>query len=98
VRRVEIHPEAEEEFAQAAFYLDAERVGYGDVFADRVRDAYEIVMTYPRAGKLVGRRARRIEVSGFRYAVIYQILPDLIFILAIAHHSRRPGFWRSRLR
>jgi len=55
-------------------------------------------MTYPRAGKLVGRRARRIEVSGFRYAVIYQILPDLIFILAIAHHSRRPGFWRSRLR
>jgi hypothetical protein len=32
----------------------------------------------------------------FRYALIYTVVGDQIRILAVAHHSRRPGYWRGR--
>jgi hypothetical protein len=32
----------------------------------------------------------------FPYSLIYAALVDEIRILAVAHHSRRPGYWRDR--
>jgi tRNA(Ile)-lysidine synthase TilS/MesJ len=33
----------------------------------------------------------------FPYAVIYRIASDgSIRVLAVAHHRRRPGYWRAR--
>jgi hypothetical protein len=31
------------------------------------------------------------------YLVVYAILPDQIVVLAVAHTSRKPGYWRERL-
>ncbi len=40
------------------------------------------------------RGVRKIAVEGFR--VVYQELPALLYIIAIAHFRRRPGYWRFR--
>ena len=34
----------------------------------------------------------------WKYTIIYSIEDYGIFIHAIAHHARRPNYWRSRLR
>lgn len=96
--RVELHPEAEEDLSEGTLYLDAERPGWGDRLDDAVRAAEDLIATYPRIGKRVGRGIRRVEVTGFRYGLIYQPFPDSILVLAVAHYSRRPGFWRARVR
>ena len=31
------------------------------------------------------------------YLVVYVILPEQIVILAIAHTSKKPGYWRERV-
>jgi hypothetical protein len=32
----------------------------------------------------------------FPFSLIYRVDRDTIAILAVAHHSRRPGYWRRR--
>jgi len=39
---------------------------------------------------------RRLPAQRFPYSVIYRIDNESIFILAIAHSSRGPGYWRHR--
>jgi toxin ParE1/3/4 len=32
----------------------------------------------------------------FPYSIVYVVLADVLFVLAYAHGSRRPGYWRTR--
>ncbi len=38
------------------------------------------------------------KLIGFPYNIVYVIRGDVVFIIAIAHHRRQPGYWRTRLR
>lgn len=64
----------------------------------RVRDAQHSVLLFPHAAPMIGKAARRFILSGFPYDLIYCVLPDEILIVGYAHHSRRPGYWKDRLR
>lgn len=35
-------------------------------------------------------------VPGFPFSIIYHDMQDIILILAVAHHYRRPGYWLQR--
>jgi toxin ParE1/3/4 len=35
-------------------------------------------------------------LNRFPYTVLYRVKNDEIFVTAVAHHSRRPGYWRRR--
>jgi hypothetical protein len=39
---------------------------------------------------------RRYLLKRYPYAVIYRELDDLIWVVAVAHGKRRPGYWKSR--
>ena len=41
---------------------------------------------------------RRVRLTGYPIFVGYQQFADDVFIFTVAHTSRRPGYWRSRLR
>jgi toxin ParE1/3/4 len=41
---------------------------------------------------------RRARIKGFPVYVGYQLVADDIYVFAVAHTSRRPSYWRSRLR
>ena len=48
-------------------------------------------------GKALTSRVRTFRLRTFRYNVVYVIDGDEIVIVAVAHHRRRPGYWRGRL-
>lgn len=64
----------------------------------RIQDARRSMVLFPHAAPLLGQRVRRFILSGFPYDLIYSVLPDEIVIVAFAHHSRRSGYWKDRLR
>jgi hypothetical protein len=33
----------------------------------------------------------------FPFSVIYSVEADMILVVAIAHHGRRPAYWQSRV-
>jgi len=88
---------AEAEIREAIEYLNAQGENLGDRFAAEVRAALVLIAEHPHIGFSITRRVRRFRLRTFRYNVVYLRHRDEIFIVAIAHHRRRPTYWRSRL-
>ena len=65
-------------------------------FAQAVEDALDLIRENPRAGVLLDRDYRRVLVHRFPYGVIYRVDVDVVVVIAVAHTSRKPGYWRGR--
>lgn len=63
----------------------------------RIQDARRSIALFPLAAPMSGQRTRRFILTGFPYDLIYSVLPDEIVIVAFAHHSRQPRYWKDRL-
>jgi plasmid stabilization system protein ParE len=63
----------------------------------RIQDARRSILLYPLASPLIERRVRRFILSGFPYDMVYVVLDNEVLIVAYAHHSREPLYWKSRL-
>jgi toxin ParE1/3/4 len=93
----ELHDAAKAEIVEAAAYLESERRGYGDRFLAAFESAREFVVNHPRSGHPELFDVRAWPVQGFSYSIVYTLEGDDVFIIAVRHHRRRPGYWRSRL-
>lgn len=89
---------AEAEVDQAVAYFDQQRQGLGERFEQDLRNTIRFIIQHPLTGHPLTKFVRKFRLHTFRYNVIYAIDGDEIVIIAVAHHRRRPGYWRSRLR
>jgi toxin ParE1/3/4 len=96
VKPVEFHPQAEDELAEIVAFYDRESANLGDEFTHAVERAVEFVRTHPRAGSPLRGEIRRWQVRRFPYTLIYREEPERIYVLALAHHRRQPGYWANR--
>jgi toxin ParE1/3/4 len=77
-------------------YYEAQREGLGVEFSEHVDEVVEKIRLNPELGAPLSSRVRRRALEVFPYGVIYTLPSDKIRIIAVAHASRRPGYWRSR--
>ena len=89
---------------RAAFREAVEAIAYADLASSeggkRLRSALDATvqraLRYPESGAPAGYAARALLVRGTRLRLVYRVRADHIRIVAIAHTSRKPGYWRSR--
>jgi plasmid stabilization system protein ParE len=103
VRRVRILEEAAEEAIEAAAWYERERAGLGVEFSQAVDAAIdlleeELVPLTNMPGGAGSRGAKRLLLKRFPYDIVVREFPEEVVVVAVAHHSRRPGYWRHRLR
>lgn len=99
MKSVIFSPEAEDEFTDTALRYERARPGYGFRFRDAVYAARERIAAHPEIGEQVPRvPCRQYPATGFPYNLVYIDGPDAIEVIAVAHHKRRPGYWKRRLR
>lgn len=82
--------------AAIAFY-EAERGGLGRDLWNEIQATLQRIEPNPEGPEYVGPKLHRASVSRFPYSVIYGIHGDTLWIVAVAHHSRREGYWRGRV-
>jgi mRNA-degrading endonuclease RelE of RelBE toxin-antitoxin system len=82
---------------EAVEYFDQQRDGLGDRFVRDLQTTTTFVSERPLSGKPLTESVRKARLRTFKYNVIYVIDSGEIVIVAVAHHRRRPGYWRSRL-
>ncbi|MEX1369009.1 MAG: type II toxin-antitoxin system RelE/ParE family toxin [Nannocystaceae bacterium] len=97
-----IHPEALIELDHAMTWHERERTGTGLALLDEVSARVEHAASFPHSGSpLVGFEARhdvrKYVVRRFRYVVITALVNEVLTVVAVAHTSREPGYWRNRL-
>ena len=100
-RTVVLHPLAEQELFEAVEFHDSVRVGLGAMFVESVDAVIERARRWPTSGSLlpdtVGSDGeRRLAVRRFRYVVEYAADDRTLWVTAIHHQSRRPGYQGGR--
>jgi len=97
-RGVVVHAEARRELLEAQKYYDERREGYGPLFVDAIEREFDLLLEFPRIGKPLVMGARRRTVRDWPYSIVYRPILDGIYIIAVAHHRRRPEYWLKRVK
>jgi plasmid stabilization system protein ParE len=95
--RISLSEEALADFETAIdWYLEELAFAAADDFADEFEHALALLGTFPAMGVTSEHKTRAFTLPKFPYSLIYRVFPDHIRIIAVAHHSRRPGYWAGR--
>ncbi len=95
-RKVFFHPDTMEEYISTYNWYHEKGPHLADAFAHEIERAIRLIVEAPeRWPKYLGKY-RRILIRRFPYSLIYTITKEDIFILAVAHGHRRPGYWKNR--
>jgi plasmid stabilization system protein ParE len=92
-----LHPEGDEEFAAAVRYYSEISPELGARFYLEMERLMREVCAHPRSYRKFDPPARRHLSKDFPYAVVFAEQPEHVWIVAVMHMKRRPGYWRKRL-
>lgn len=96
--RIEFHPEAYTEMIESARFYEERAAGLGGDFLGAVEEATQRIRQFPDAATIERSGIRKRLVSGFPFTILYERQQDVIFIAAVMHQHRKPGYWENRLR
>ena len=82
---------------EAAAWYRKENPGLALRFRSELKQTLTRVITNPNQFPLIGFRERRALLAVFPYAVLFETTDDEILVIAIAHTSREPSYWRTRI-
>ncbi|MGD0061567.1 MAG: type II toxin-antitoxin system RelE/ParE family toxin [Verrucomicrobiia bacterium] len=97
MKPVFFHPAAQAEFFAAQDFYEARVEGLGEDFRQEVLAAVDVVRASPQRWPVRIWGARTYFVYRFPFAVVYLEMPKKLWVVAVAHTSRRPGYWKGRL-
>lgn len=86
------------------YYLrryESESPGLGDRLWQDIQTAADLISNHPAIGEPVRRTrglVRRVPLRHFPFFLIYRQRNDHLQIVALAHTSRKPNYWRARLK
>jgi len=98
-----IHPEAEHEADEAADWYGVREPRLGIEFARQFSLAIDDIFVNPLRYAIAEDSPIEIDcrnvlhLGRFPYRIVYAIVDESIFVIAVAHHSRRPRYWHDRL-
>lgn len=93
-----IHEAANREFREALDYYTEISPELGARFYREMERLMLDVCAQPLVFRQFDPPARRHFTDRFPYGIIYLVLPDHVWIVAVMHLHREPGYWRERLR
>ena len=69
----------------------------GDDFIAELEAAYDAIAELPETWPKFQKGFRRYLLTRFPFSIIYKDMDENIFIVAVMHNSRKPGYWLSRI-
>ncbi|MGP0040576.1 MAG: type II toxin-antitoxin system RelE/ParE family toxin, partial [Rhodomicrobium sp.] len=64
---------------------------------DAYFDGLGRIKNFPEVHPKGRLKTRKCKLQDFPYTLVYRVRGQVISIFAVAHQSRKPGYWRGRL-
>ena len=96
MKPIRFHPDAADEARAAAAHYEASRAGLGADFKTELAAALARIRENPLLYASEFGSIRVCPLHRFPYSVFYEDLADRIWVAAIGHQHRRPGYWARR--
>jgi toxin ParE1/3/4 len=93
------HPQAWSELEAADDWYRERSAESGIRFLSAVYDGLERIAVAPLRWPRHFHGTRRLILHRFPFSIIYRDEPsaDSVSVVAIAHHKRKPGYWKIRM-
>lgn len=103
MRHIAVHKDAAAEADAAASRYEYERAGPGIQFAEELNESFSrlrkgAITAMPWRSPLAKRGVKYILLRRFPFKIVFVDRGNDIAVLAVAHHSRKPAYWRERMR
>ncbi len=101
MKKIRILQGAAEEAIAAANWYDEQRKGLGTEFTNAVETAIDQIEEgqiplSPILDKVGEQTIKRLMLKRFPFSIIVLENRAETVVIAIAHHSRKPGYWKKR--
>jgi len=93
---VGFHPDAADELIETAAWYESAVPALGECFVAAVETAIHLLAGHRELGQEIESGFRHFVLAEFPHSVIYRLEPECVWVVAIAHHKRAPGYWRER--
>jgi toxin ParE1/3/4 len=93
---VRLHPLAADEAKSAHRWYTERNTAAAEGFLKELDAAMEAIADAPERWPRFHRRFRRFLLHKFPFSVVYIQRQNFVEVIAIAHHRRRPGYWKHR--
>jgi plasmid stabilization system protein ParE len=100
VKRITLHPSAEDELLESErFYKERGGRDLALDFVERVQTSLRVVAANPRRFPFLAKcpNVQKCRITRFPFSIYYIERAEDIWIIALAHAKRRPGYWLDRL-
>ena len=95
--RLVIVPAALDELTEAAaFYSSRGGVELARALVAEFERATTLLLSSPNLGAAWRNGRRRYRLRRFPFWLIYDLVPNELRVIALAHQRRRPEYWRGR--
>ncbi len=97
MKKVIIHEDAEKELWYSVDYYEDKVAGLGLDFEYEIQKALLSIQRHPGTYTESKYGARRLLLHRFPYFIYYNEYAEYIWIIAFAHTSREPYYWKTRI-
>ena len=97
MRSLRTHESARREANLATVWYAERSISLARRFRDELLSSFSKVAASPQHYPSYLHGTRRVLLKEFPYFVVFLDWHDEIYIVAIAHAKRRPGYWRGRI-
>ncbi|MBR9803576.1 type II toxin-antitoxin system RelE/ParE family toxin [bacterium] len=94
--RIEFHPDASRELEAACAWHDEHNPGAASNFIASIDEVVDLIAHDPGRFTALDDRHRSCSLACFPFQIVYQHYDQSLFILAVAHAKRPPGYWKQR--
>ena len=98
MKRVAYHRFAAAELLESACFYDQRRPKLGDEFLSAMEAVLELIQAHPQLGRRGVLGTYSLRTQRFPFRIVYELQPDRTWIVAVAHLSRKPGYWARRMK
>jgi plasmid stabilization system protein ParE len=93
---LELHADAEDEYQDAIWWYRERNFPAAEQFVRAVQLGLEKIEESPERWPIYMAGFRKYKIYEFPYSIVYRIELSRVLVLAVAHGSRKPGYWKRR--
>ena len=97
MKNVYFHPEVARDIREPVVWYESQAKGLGGDFINELESAYEAIAELPGVWPQFRKGFRRYILTRFPFAVIYRQSNEKIYVIAVMHQSRKPGYWLNQI-
>jgi len=95
-RRIILSPDAEADIASAIAWYQRIELSWGSRFKTDTRATLRRIAKFPYQFPLIEGAVRRARLKWFRYAILFSLEKEGVFVQAVVHDRRDDSIWKNR--